>query len=158
MPAPKMNEALEPVSWLLGTWRGAGKGIYPTIDDFEYEEELHFWHAGKPVMAYTSKTWSPDDGRALHSEMGYWRPQADGSIEIAIAHSFGLTEIMRGTHSPERVNLESVVFGATPTAKKVTAEARVMELREGALTYEMSMDFGDQGLQNHLTASLSKLS
>ncbi|MEA2452004.1 MAG: hypothetical protein QOG04_714 [Actinomycetota bacterium] len=158
MPTPEMHEALTPVAWLLGTWRGQGKGIYPTIDDFAYEEELTFWHAGKPAMPYTSKTWSPDDGRALHAEMGYWRPQSDGSIEVVIAHSFGLTEIMHGTHSGERVSLESVSFGATPTAKQVTSETRVLELRDGALTYEMSMDFGGQGLQNHLSASLSKLS
>lgn len=151
-----MHDALAPVAWLLGTWRGSGTGIYPTIDDFTYEEELHFWHGGKPVMAYTSKTWSPDDGRALHAEMGYWRPQADGSIEVVIAHSFGLTEIMRGTHAPGRVALESVSFDATPTAKEVTAETRVLELVDGSLTYEMSMDFGNHGLQNHLTASLSK--
>lgn len=154
--APEMHEALEPVAWLLGTWRGTGKGIYPTIDDFTYEEELHFWHAGKPVMAYASRTWSPDDGRALHAEMGYWRPQPDGSLEIVIAHSFGLTEIMRGAHSPSMVTLESASFEATPGAKMVEGEGRVLELRDGSLHYEMNMAFGAAEMQNHLIADLRK--
>ena len=151
----EMHEGLAPVAWLLGTWRGSGKGIYPTIDDFLYEEELHFWHSGKPVMAYTSRTWSPDGGRAFHSEMGYWRPQQDGSIEIVIAHSFGLTEIMTGTTSHDRATLKSVSFEGTATAKMVTAEERTLWLEEGQLHYEQSMAFGDNEMQNHLVATLA---
>jgi hypothetical protein len=154
----EMHEALEPVAWLLGTWRGSGTGVYPTIADFSYEEELRFWHSGKPVMAYSSRTWSPDDGRALHAEMGYWRPQGDGSIEVVIAHSFGLTEIMRGTHDGPRVELDSISFGATPTAKQVSAETRALRLEDGKLHYEMGMAFGDNRLQNHLTADLERKS
>jgi THAP domain-containing protein 4 len=30
------------VSFLIGTWKGEGVGIYPTIKTFEYEEELTF--------------------------------------------------------------------------------------------------------------------
>ena len=151
-----MHDALEPVAWLLGAWQGSGAGIYPTIADFTYEEELRYWHSGKPVMAYSSRTWSTDDGRALHAEMGYWRPQSDGSIEVVIAHSFGLTEIMRGTHEASKVRLESVLFGATPTAKQVAAETRVMELSGDTLHYEMGMAFGDNHMQNHLTAELRR--
>src|SRR5688500_4488513 len=135
----EMHEALEPVAWLLGTWRGSGKGIYPTIADFTYEEELRFWHSGKPVMAYSSRTWSPDDGRALHSEMGYWRPQPDGTLEVVIAHSFGLTEIMNGTYDGQTVSLVSVSFESTPTAKMVDEEQREIALHEDELRYEMGM-------------------
>ena len=154
MAEPQTHDALRPVAWLLGTWRGSGAGIYPTIDDFSYGEELHFWHSGKPVMAYSSRTWSPDDGRALHAEMGYWRPQDDGSIEVVIAHSFGLTEIMRGRIEGPTLVFESVSFGATPTAKSVTAERRVITRTTEGMEYEMEMDFGGRGLQNHLRAQL----
>ena len=154
MSQPALHGALEPIAWLLGTWRGRGSGLYPTINDFTYEEELRFWHSGKPVMAYSSRTWSPEDGRALHAEMGYWRPQPDGSIEVVIAHSFGLTEIMRGTADNDRVVLESVSFEATPTAKRVESEKRVITRAAEGISYEMAMDFGGQGLQNHLRADL----
>ena len=152
----EMHEALEPVAWLLGTWRGSGRGIYPTIADFNYEEELSFWHSGKPVMAYSSRTWASDDGRALHAEMGYWRPQADGTIEVVIAHSFGLTEIMTGTHDLHIVSLDSVSFKGTATAKIVEEEHRELVMHEEELRYEMSMAFGGNTLQNHLAARLSR--
>lgn len=152
----EMHEALKPVAWLLGTWQGQGKGIYPTIADFDYEEELKFWHAGKPVMAYASRTWSPDDGRAMHSEMGYWRPQDDGSIEVVIAHSFGLTEVMHGTLDGQTVSLTSVSFQRTPTAKKVESETRELTLHGDELRYEMGMAFGNNAMQNHLVARLSR--
>ena len=154
MPEPALHDALQPIAWLLGTWRGKGSGIYPTIDDFTYEEELRFWHSGKPVMAYSSRTWSPEDGRAFHAEMGYWRPQPDGAIEVVIAHSFGLTEIMHGAVEGDRVVLDSVSFEATPTAKRVESEQRVITRAAERMSYEMAMDFGGQGLQNHLRAEL----
>lgn len=152
-----MHEALTPVSWLLGTWRGRGTGIYPTIDDFTYEEELRFWHSGKPVMSYSSRTSASDDGRALHAEMGYWRPQDDGSIEVVIAHSFGLTEIMQGRIESRNLVFESVSFEGTPTAKLVEAERRVITSTANGLSYEMEMDFGGHGLQNHLRAELHRV-
>ena len=152
----EMHEALEPVAWLLGTWRGSGRGVYPTIADFTYEEELRFWHSGKPVMAYSSRTWSPDDGRALHGEMGYWRPQPDGTLEIVIAHSFGLTEIMKGLSDGHTVSLVSVSFEGTPTAKMVDAEQRDITLHEDELRYEMGMSFGGHVMQNHLAARLRR--
>ena len=151
-----LHEGLEPVAWLLGTWRGSGRGVYPTIADFSYEEELHFWHSGKPVMAYSSRTWSSDDGRALHAEMGYWRPQPHGTIEVVIAHSFGLTEIMKGRHDGHSVSLVSVSFEGTPTAKMVNAEQREMALEGDELHYEMGMAFGDNVMQNHLVARLKR--
>ena len=155
MSQPPLHDALQPLAWLLGTWRGSGVGIYPTIDDFTYAEELRFWHSGKPVLAYSSRTWSPDDGRAMHAEMGYWRPQPDGTLEVVIAHSFGLTEIMRGVVDGNQLIFESVSFGSTPTAKEVRSERRVVTRAAEGMRYEMQMDFGGRGLQNHLRADLS---
>jgi hypothetical protein len=92
----------------------------------------------------------------MHSEMGYWRPQQDGSVEVVIAHSFGLTEIMRGSCSNDAVILDSVSFEGTPTAKMVAAEHRDLRLEGDALHYEMGMSFGDNEMQNHLVATLKK--
>ncbi|MDQ4125856.1 MAG: heme-binding beta-barrel domain-containing protein [Actinomycetota bacterium] len=57
MDARPLHDALRPLAFLLGTWRGAGAGKYPGIDDFEYGEETRFWHYGRP-------------GAELHREEG----------------------------------------------------------------------------------------
>lgn len=50
-----MHPAVEPISFLIGTWRSiSAKGIYPTINDFSYSEELVYESIGQPVLNYKS--------------------------------------------------------------------------------------------------------
>ena len=49
-----------PVAWLLGTWRGSGHGDYPTIEAFEFGQELIFTHDGRPFFHYMSRAWIAD--------------------------------------------------------------------------------------------------
>ncbi len=150
-----MHPLVEPLAWMLGTWVGEGRGVYPSIDDFTYRETIELTHAGKPVIVYSSCTRSPG-GRALHSESGFWRPQDDGTIEVVLAHSFGLTEVMHGTVEGTTVRLRSIDFLGTPSAKRVDGEERVLEFEQDVLRYEMSLDFGGHGMQNHLAATLRR--
>ncbi len=53
---PPLHPDLEPVAWLLGSWRGEGAGSFPTIQSFRYGEELRFWHVGKPFLAFAQRT------------------------------------------------------------------------------------------------------
>ena len=52
---------LEPLSFLLGRWEGAGIGGYPTIESFRFGQEISFSHNGKPFLIYTSRTWRLDE-------------------------------------------------------------------------------------------------
>jgi len=99
------------LEFLLGTWEGDGAGKYPTIAAFAYHEELRFWHVGKPFVAYTQRSWALDDGRPLHSEAGYWRPKADGVVELVVAHPTGHVEISEGTVSGSVIELTSRLVG-----------------------------------------------
>ncbi|XP_068657590.1 peroxynitrite isomerase Rv2717c [Aristolochia californica] len=153
---PSMHPAIVPLSYLLGTWRGQGEGCFPTINHFKYGEEITFSHSGKPVIAYTSKTWKSASGEPMHAESGYWRPKNDGSIEVVVAQSTGLVEVQKGTFDAEHrvVKLQSELVG---NASKVKEISRVFEMVNGELSYVVQMATNLNHLQPHLKALLRKL-
>jgi THAP domain-containing protein 4 len=153
--AARLHDALRPLEPLLGTWRGTGAGKYPGIDDFEYAEEVRFWHYGRPVIAYSQRTWSPATGAPMHSEMGFWRPAGEG-LEVVLAHAFGISEVLEGRLEGPRVSLMSASLTSAATAKRVEAVSRVYELAGDVLTYDVQMAFGEHELQPHLTAKLNR--
>jgi hypothetical protein len=147
-----------PIAFLLGTWRGEGKGDYPTISAFTYGEEVRFWHVGKPFLAYTQRTWALDDGRPLHAEAGYWRPQPGGRLEVVLAHPTGVAEIQEGTVVGGLIELSTTSVARTSSAKEITALSRRFELTApDVLRYTVGMAAVGQPLQVHLTAELRRL-
>jgi hypothetical protein len=151
---PALHPEVTPLAFLLGMWVGEGQGLYPTIETFEYGEEIRFWHVGKPWLGYAQRTWALDDGRALHSELGYWRPQPGDRLEVAFAHPTGLTEIDEGTVRGTTLELTSTSVQRTSTAKEVTAVVRRYEAHGHLLSYSVAMAAVGQPLQLHLRAEL----
>lgn len=137
---------------LVGTWRGEGRGSYPTIDDFFYTEELNFRDVGKPFLIYTQRTWSPS-GDPMHVETGYLRP----SGEFIIALPTGQAECAQGeiTTQPDglHIELESEVLN-TKTAKPVTGIQRIYRLLGDVLDCEIKMSTPDVGMTTHLISRL----
>ena len=154
---PEQHEAILPLAFLLGTWRGEGKGEYPTITPFAYGEEVRFWHVGKPFLAYSQRTWALDDERPLHSEMGYWRPQPNGAIELILAHPFGIAEIEIGAVTGQRVELMTHSIEHSPTAKDVSRVERSLHVVDDTLTYDVRMAAVGHPITHHLHADLRKV-
>jgi hypothetical protein len=155
---PELHEAILPLAFLLGTWRGEGKGEYPSIQPFAYGEEVRFWHVGKPFLAYSQRTWAVDDERALHSEMGYWRPQPNGGVEVILAHPFGIAEIEIGAVTGQRVELMTFSVEGSPTAKEVSRVERSFHVADDALTYDLRMAAVGHPITHHLHADLRRVS
>jgi hypothetical protein len=154
-----IHQEVEPVAFLLGTWRGEGAGIYPTIDDFAYGEEIQFRHVGKPFLIYTQRTWNlANDSELLHSEMGYWRPQPDGGLEVVLAHPFGSTELLEGRITGTEIELTSKGLLHASTGSAIHQTERRLWMEGDDLFYSFSMSVDEQPLQNHLKARLSRTS
>lgn len=156
---------LEPLRVLLGTWRGEGRGLYPTIESFRYLEEVRFWHVGKPFLAYEQRTRSPETRLPMHSESGYWRvllatdATAEGTtpLEVVLAHPSGLAEILVGELQGRRLTLATTTVARTPTAKEVLAVERHLVLEDDdTLSYELHMAAVGQPMQLHLSATLHR--
>jgi len=144
---------IQPLRFLLGTWRGRGRGDYPTIDAFEYEEEVTFSHVGKPFLIYQQKTWD-HDGRPLHAEMGYMRPVGTTGAELVLAQPSGITEIHSGTLDEQTLAFTADSVGVSPTAKEVRAVARTLKVVGDTLTYQLEMAAVGHAMQFHLEATL----
>ena len=156
-----LHPALAPLAPLLGTWSGRGSGDYPTIDAFEYLEEVSFGHVGKPFLTYTQKTRSPD-GLPMHAEAGYLRVPAEGRIELVLAHPSGITEIDEGTVSIAVgalvIDVASTSVGRTSSAKEVVALERSITVAGDELHYTLRMGAVGQPVQHHLSATLFRQS
>lgn len=153
----ELNPAVRPVAFLLGTWRGEGEGRYPTIQPFRYREEIRFWHNGKPFLFYSQLTEASDDGRPLHTEMGYLRGVGEARLELVVAQAIGFAEISVGTVHDHRIELKSLHVDRTPTAKAVTGVERDIWLEGDTLHYELRMAMETVGLTNHLRASFQRI-
>ena len=148
--------SLDRLAFLLGTWRGEGKGEYPTIDDFTYSEEVVFGSIpGKPFVTYLQRT-KGADGTPLHTESGYVRSPADGVVEFVVAQPTGITEIHSGTLVDRRLDLSSTVVGVAPTAVEVNAVERRIWVEGDTLRYTLDMAAVGQSMAIHLEATLRR--
>lgn len=154
-----LNSSLEPVRGLIGTWRGTGHGEYPTIDSFDYTEEVTFTDVGKPFLVYSQRTWAPD-GRPMHIETGYLRVTGQG-IEFILAQPTGQTELAEGGFDVRAegfsTELRSTVVNAA-TAKVVDETIRRIELTGDDLKTSFDMAAVGVPMTRHLTAHLTRAS
>ena len=101
---PPLHRAPRPrsVAMLLGTWSGRGRGEYPTIESFDYDETITFGHVGKPFLVYGQRTRSLGRRRRRRSTP---RPATGGSptpgrVELVLSHPSGITEVEEGSIDP----------------------------------------------------------
>jgi hypothetical protein len=157
---PPPHPDLGPLLFLLGRWEGAGVGGYPTIESFQFGQEIVFSHNGKPFLIYASRSWLLDDegrpGRPLGTETGYWRPQPDGQVEVLLAHPTGIAEIYLGQVTGTKIEMSTDVVARTSSAKEVTAGHRLYGMVGPDLAWAYDMAADGRPLQPHLSAQLKR--
>ena len=163
---PDLHPALLGLLPFIGVWRGRGGGDYPTIEPFEFGQEVRISHDGRPFLRYESRAWliEPDGTpiRPAFREIGWWRPvMADGKatdeVEVLLTAPTGVLSLFLGRVDGVRVELATDVVMRTATAKEVTAEQRLYGIVDRALLYAQEMAAMGQPLQAHLSAKLDRV-
>ncbi|MEV4128718.1 peroxynitrite isomerase [Nocardia sp. NPDC049707] len=159
-PAIAPHPDIAPLAPLLGTWRGPGHGEYPTIESFDYVEEVKFGHLGRPFLTYRQRTRAADGSRPMHAETGYLRCPRPDHVELILAHPTGITEICEGSltiaDGELRMEFESTSIGRSSTAKMVTALGRSIVLTDDTIEYTLRMAAVGEPLTHHLAATLHR--
>lgn len=135
---PNLHDGLLALLPLVGVWRGQGQAAHPGEEEYTFGQQLSFFHDGENRLGFESRTWKivpPEDGaeaegdeageakndepqvgELLRREAGFWRIDNDDNIELLIAHSDGMIELMYGKPISERAwQLESASTLATET-------------------------------------------
>ena len=156
-----LNPALMGVAWLRGRWEGTGYRQWPGEEKTSYAIQIDFADNGGDYLHYLSQSFEVDDeGRpvkALAMETGFWRPLADGTVEVAMCSPEGFAEIWYGKLQPGRVDLVTDAVVRTPEATVAyTAGRRLYGTVEGKLMYSFDRATDDVPLQPYVWATLER--
>ncbi len=133
------------------------KGDTPTIESFDYEEELRFEHVGDVFLLYQQASWSPDDGEPIPLRARVPATGEPGRIEFTLAHPIGLTEIAEGTLDGTAFELTSTGVGRTTSGLSTTAVIRRYRVDGDMMRYRTDMATDETPMALHLEAELHRV-
>ena len=148
---------------LIGVWRGAGEMVAPGTDTpFAFGQQVVFAHDGEPFVSYESRTWLLDDDGGVTGpgprETGFWRPQADGTLEVLIAHSTGLVTPFYGrSRNLTSWEMETWALVRTETAPTVERSTRLYGVVRGDLAYVDEREHVEHGMAPFASAQLGRI-
>ncbi|HEY2765565.1 MAG TPA: FABP family protein [Pseudonocardiaceae bacterium] len=159
-----LHPQCESLAPLIGVWRGEGLAQYPSLlGEFPYGQQVTFAHDGRPFLIYEARSWllSPTGEvlRPAAREVGWWRMDEDGTIEVILAHMFGICEIWYGgatTDSSWELSTDAVF--RSDSARETTEAARLYGiLDDGQLAYVEERALRGLPMQPHLSAQLTRI-
>ena len=155
-----LHEDLYPLAWLVGTWRGKGRGEYPGIAPFEFAHEVTFNHDGRGFLNYFSRTWLINaDAEILapfESEVGFWHAKPTKVLEVVLAYSTGRGEGWVGLHDGPKIQLAMDTGYASPSGTVIESGSRLYGLVEGQLFYAYDVGMGGHDLQAYIWSTLER--
>jgi hypothetical protein len=163
---PDLHASLSGLLPFVGIWRGRGSGDYPTIEPFEYAQEIRISHDGRPFLAYESRAWLvTPEGEPIRPggrEWGWWRPvmvegKATDEIEAMFCTPTGIMELHVGQLRGVQLEMSTDAVMRTATAKEVSAGHRLYGIVDRALLYAQDMAAVGQPLTAHLAARLTRI-
>ena len=140
----KLTTSLQLFELLKGTWRGEGRGGYPTVTSFDYRETLVFTRRDEKTLAYEQRAQKRYDGGTeyleSHWENGFISILENDDLQLVNIQIGGRSEVLVGTieslDAIFRVHFVSKTLSNDP---RMVSSARTFELEGDILRYEMEM-------------------
>lgn len=156
-----LNEKLYGLAWMLGRWEGVGNGNWPGEGEFSYGQQIDIQHNGHDYLTYVSQLFTLDaDGNATGTrsmEMGFWRPDGTGEVELVMCHPEGYSEVLIGKIQGAKIELVTDSVARTATAAQpYTGGRRLYGQVEGDLLWTFDRATDDAELQPYLWARLQR--
>ncbi|MEO5832262.1 MAG: FABP family protein [Nakamurella sp.] len=158
---PGLDDANLSLLPLVGVWRGEGRLHTPDeVPDRVFGQQLTISHDGRGFLRHESILWLLEgDGTALAAEreVGWWRPQPDGVIELVLAHADGVVEVFYGaaqTLASWQLGTDAVV--RTTSAPPVTGATRLYGIVDAKLAYVDERATTEHPLRPYASALLER--
>ncbi|XP_069856353.1 peroxynitrite isomerase THAP4 isoform X1 [Dipodomys merriami] len=160
---PQMSPVVEPLSWMLGTWLSdpPGAGTFPTLQPFQYLEEVHISHVGQPMLNFSFNSFHPDTRKPMHRECGFIRLKPDSNkVAFVSAQNTGIVEVEEGEVNGQELCIAShsisrISFAKGPHVEQITRKFRLNS--EGKLEQTVSMATTTQPMSQHLHVTYRKV-
>ena len=165
----ELVELMKPLTWLKGNWEGKGKAVFPTHDDFEYEDNMRFKlieeaFDKEPIIHLEEIAWviNKNEREFKHWETGYFKPEPNGSIQLYVCHNTGRIEVTYGTFN--FINLEAKSFEMIFLSESIRNDEgtkmtfntkRKLLLKQDVLTYTLEMSTKEvPNMTHHIGAEM----
>ncbi len=129
---------------LEGTWKGEGRGGFPTVTSFDYRETLVFTRRDEKTLAYEQRSQKRYDGGTeyleSHWENGFLSILENDDLQLVNIQVGGRNEVLVGSvesiEAMFRIHFVSKTLNNDP---RMISSARTFELEGDNLHYEMEM-------------------
>jgi hypothetical protein len=152
--ATDLHQDLVGLSFLLGTWRGEGEGVWGGSEPFMYGEELEYAHEGDAFLVYAQRSWDLDDGGPIHFERGFLRPAGPGRVDLVLAHPLGVAEVAEGTLDGHVIEVATTAVALAAGGSPVASLRRRIVAEGEAMTYELHMSTHEIPMTFHVRSRL----
>ncbi|MFT3970956.1 MAG: FABP family protein [Micropruina sp.] len=154
-----LNPALVGLAWLRGRWEGTGYREWPGEEKIRFAQQVDFSDNGGDYLHYLAQSFEVDDEgkptKPLMMETGFWRPLADGTVDVVMCAPEGFAEVWYGKLRPGRVDLVTDAVVRSPDAAVAyTAGRRLYGTVEGKLMYSFDRATEDVPLRPYVWATL----
>ncbi|VDD77710.1 unnamed protein product [Mesocestoides corti] len=103
------------LSFMIGEWRGVGKGILPHGPAFQYEEDLVVENIGQPNFAYSATSYINGDPK--HRESGFIKCHENGQVVFCLADNLGTCTVLLGSLTTDGEKSKTLILTSDTTCR-----------------------------------------